>query len=117
MAVGVFLLSLAALVCVFPLSARAGELPALKVLSTPSCPACAQMHRIMDDLNSTYGSKIATEKINLFEHRDIAKQYNVKYVPHLLFVDEEGKVFKEKIGVIPLGEVLQTFKEGGIDMG
>jgi thioredoxin 1 len=105
------------LVFLFSTAAWAAELPSLKVLSTPSCPACAQMSRVVDEIDSQYGGKLATEKINLYEHRDIAKQYNVRYVPHLLFVDASGSVVKEKIGYVSLDEVLKTFQEAGIDIG
>jgi thioredoxin 1 len=100
----------------FPKALWAAELPALKVLSTPSCPACSQMGRILDELDSKYGDKVKTEKINLMEHRDIAKEYNVRYVPHLLFVDGAGKVVKEEVGYIPLDKVLATFKDAGINI-
>jgi thioredoxin 1 len=97
--------------------ACAGGLPSLKVLSTPSCPACAQMSRVVDEIGIQYEGKLLTEKINLNEHRDIAQKYNVRYVPHLLFVDASGDVVKEKIGYVPLDEVLNTFREAGIDVG
>jgi thioredoxin-like negative regulator of GroEL len=100
----------------FPALAHAAELPSLKVLSTPSCPACAQMYRVLDEIDSQYGGKLTTEKINLYEHRDIAQQYNVRYVPHLLFVDASGDVVKEKVGYVSLEEVLKTFQEVGINV-
>jgi thioredoxin 1 len=100
----------------FPVLANAAELPLLKVLSTPSCPACAQMSRVLDDIDIQYGDKLKTEKIDLYEHRDVAQQYNVRYVPHLLFVDASGNVVKEKIGCIPLEEVLKIFQEVGINV-
>ncbi|MDR1621775.1 MAG: thioredoxin family protein [Synergistaceae bacterium] len=101
----------------FPVPASAAALPALKVLSTPSCPACAQMYRVVDEIDSQYSGKLTTEKVNLYEHRDIAQQYNVRYVPHLLFVDASGSVVKEKVGYASLEEVLKTFQEAGIDVG
>jgi thioredoxin 1 len=102
---------------VFRGTAHGEGLPSLKVLSTPSCPACAQRYRMLDDLGAQYAGKVTTEKINLYEHQDVAKQYKVKYVPHLIFVDTDGKVVKEKIGAIPLDEVLETFREAGVELG
>jgi thioredoxin-related protein len=75
------------------------------------------MSRVVDEIDSQYGSKLATEKINLYEHRDIAKQYNVRYVPHLLFLDASGNVVTEKVGYVPLNEVLKIFQQAGIDVG
>ena len=104
------------LIMIFPRALYALELPSLKVLSTPSCPACAQMYRVLDELNSRYGDKVKTEKINLLEHRDIAKEFNVRYVPHLLFVDGDNKIIKEEVGYVPLDKVLATFKDAGINL-
>ena len=97
-------------------ASHASELPSLKVLSTPSCPACIQMYRILDELDSNYSGKVTTEKVNLLENRDIAKEFNVRYVPHLLFVDKDGKIFKEEVGYVPLDKVLATFKDAGINL-
>ena len=104
------------LVMIFPRVSRASELPLLKVLSTPSCPSCIQMYRVLDELNSRYGDKLKTEKINLLENRDIAKEFNVRYVPHLLFVDGDGKIVKEEVGYAPLDKVLTVFKDAGINL-
>ena len=90
--------------------------PMLKMLLAPSCPACASMELVLNDLDKDYAGKVATEKINLLEHREIAKQYNVRYVPHLLFLDANGSVFKEEVGVLSLDEVLQRFKEAGVNI-
>ncbi|MDR1730902.1 MAG: thioredoxin family protein [Synergistaceae bacterium] len=96
--------------------AEAETLPTLKVLSTPNCPACMQMARVLDVLNEKYAGKIQGEKVNLMEHRDLAQQYKVRYVPHLLFCDATGSVVKEKVGYIPLDEVLTTFREAGVSV-
>ena len=101
---------------VFPCVSHASELPVLRVLSTPTCPACAQMFRVLDELGSKYGGKLKTEKINLLEHRDIAKEFKVRYVPHVLFVDKDGKVVKEEVGHVPLEKVVTIFKDAGINL-
>jgi thioredoxin 1 len=109
-----FVLFVSLFAAIMPGRAQAAGLPSLKVLSTPSCPACAQMYRIVDDINDKYAGKLATEKINLYENREIAEQYKVRYVPHLLFMDASGTVVKEGVGYMPLDEVLKTFEEAGI---
>ena len=101
---------------VFSKAASASQLPALKVLSTPSCSACARMYRILDELDSRYGDKVTTEKINLLEHKDIAEEFKVRYVPYLLFIDKDGKVVKEEVGYLDLDKVLSTFKDAGISL-
>jgi thioredoxin-related protein len=74
------------------------------------------MYRVVDEINGKYAGKLSTEKIDLYERRDIAEKYKVRYVPHLLFMDASGNVLKEGIGYMPLDEVLKNFKEVGIDI-
>ena len=81
-----------------------------------SFPACAQMFRVLDELDGKYGDKLKTEKINLLEHRDIAKEFKVRYVPHVLFVDKDGKVVKEEVGHVTIDKVVANFKEAGISL-
>lgn len=72
------------------------------------------MSKVLDELNGKYGGKVVGEKIDVYENREAAQKYNVRYVPHLLFVDASGNVFKENIGYMALDEVVKAFKEGGI---
>ena len=102
-------------VLLFPAIAQAADaLPSLKMLSTPTCAVCARMTRTLDELNESYAGKVVAEKVNLFEHPDIAKEYNVRYVPTLLFIDGSGSVFKQEVGYMPVEKVLEIFKEAGI---
>ena len=103
-------------ILIFPKASRASQLPSLKVLSTPSCSVCFKMFRILDELDSRYGDKVKTEKIDLLEHQDIASEFNVRYVPHLLFLDKDGKIVKEEVGYLPLDKVLAAFKDSGINL-
>ncbi|NLL37874.1 MAG: thioredoxin family protein [Fretibacterium sp.] len=96
--------------------AYASSLPTLKMLSTPSCPACVQMSKVLDQLNAQYEGKLATEKVDVYEQPEIAQKYNVRYVPHLLFLDAEGKVVEQKVGYLSLEDVLKTFKASGIEI-
>ena len=74
------------------------------------------MSRVLDDLNQKYAGKVTTEKINVLEQQELARQYNVRYVPYLLFVAANGNVVKESVGYMPLEEVIKTFKEAGINL-
>ena len=72
------------------------------------------MSRVLDDLNQKYAGKLTAEKINVMEEQELARKHNVRYVPHLLFVDANGNVVKESVGYMPLDEVVKTFKEAGV---
>ncbi|MBR1671902.1 MAG: thioredoxin family protein [Fretibacterium sp.] len=94
--------------------AGAANLPTLKMLSTTTCPACAMMEPVLKDLADKYKGKVATEHVYLEDHPDVAKQYNVRYVPTLIFIDEKGNEVAQEVGYRSLDEVLAVFAQSGV---
>jgi thioredoxin-related protein len=72
------------------------------------------MAKVFDSINEKYAEKIFAEKIDISKKPELASEYNVKYVPHLLFVDEKGEVFKQEIGFMQEADVLLAFEKAGI---
>lgn len=89
-------------------------LPSVTMLSTETCPACAQMAKVLKEIDSQYSGKISTSHIYLEKNPDIAKKYEVRYVPTLLFKDSKGEVIDIKIGYMSLDAVLEVFRKSGI---
>lgn len=92
----------------------AAKLPTLKMLSTTTCPACKMMEPVLKEINAKYSGKLATEHVYLEEHPEVAKQYGVRYVPTLIYLDADGKEIAQEVGYKPLEEVLQTFAKAGV---
>ena len=90
-------------------------LPSVTMLSTKTCPACEQMEKVMKEINSQYSGKISTAHIYLEDNPDIAKKYNVRYVPTLLFKDASGKIVAQEIGYKNLDAVLAVFKKAKVN--
>ena len=65
----------------------------------------------MDEINDKYAGKLVAEKVNVEEHPEVAREYKVRYVPTLLFMDAEGKVVQQEVGYRSLDEVLEIFKK------
>ncbi|MCR5346874.1 MAG: thioredoxin family protein [Fretibacterium sp.] len=97
-----------------PAGAAKAKLPTLKMLSTTTCPACEMMEPVLKNLRTRYKGRIAIEHIYLEDHPDVARQYNVRYVPTLIFSDAKGKEFAQEIGYKSLDEVLAVFAKGGV---
>ena len=95
-------------------SAAYASLPSVTMLSTKTCPACAQMAKVLTQLNKDYGGKIKTSHIYLEDQPELAKEYQVRYVPMLIFRDSEGSEIAREIGYMPKGEVLKLFANKGI---
>jgi thioredoxin-related protein len=72
------------------------------------------MSKVLDSINQKYGDKIIAEKVDISDKRDIATEFKVRYVPHLLFIDAKGEVFKQEIGFMQEEDVLEAFEKAGI---
>ena len=110
-----FMKIFSALISVFVLSSVVyAATPSVTMLSTGTCPACRQMSKVLDEINSKYKNKISTSTVNLEKHPETAKEYNVRFVPMLIFKDSAGKEISRVIGYISLDEVLNVFHDAGV---
>ena len=97
-------------------SGASAALPSVTMLSTKTCPACEQMEAVMKELASQYAGKISTEHVYLEDHPDVAKKYNVRYVPTLLFRDGAGKIVAQEVGYRSVDGVLEVFRKAGVNI-
>jgi thioredoxin-related protein len=74
------------------------------------------MSKVLDSINEEYPEKLLAEKIDISNNRVLAEEYSVRYVPHLLFIDAEGKVFKQEIGYMKEEDVITAFDNAGINI-
>ena len=95
-------------------SCASAALPSVTMLSTKTCPACAQMEKVMKEISSQYSGKISTAHIYLEDNPDIARKYNVRYVPTLLFRDGSGKIIAQEIGYKNIDAVIAVFRKAGV---
>ena len=106
----------ATLFLIFALCSAACAAPSITMLSTKTCPACVQMSKVLKQINATYKGKITTTHIYLENNPDIAKKYNVRYVPTLIFRDADGKEFAQEIGYRSLNDVIKIFAKNGVNI-
>ena len=95
-------------------SCASAALPSVTMLSTKTCPACAQMEKVLKEINTKYAGHISTAHIYLEDNPSIAKKYNVRYVPTLLFRDASGKTIAQEVGYKDINAVLAVFRKAGI---
>ena len=106
---------LSALLMVMLVSSCAfAALPSVTMLSTKTCPACAQMEKVLKEINAKYSGQISTAHIYLEDNPDIAKKYSVRYVPTLLFRDASGKVVAQEVGYKDIDAVLAVFRKARV---
>ena len=91
-------------------------LPSVTMLSTKTCPACRQMLKVFTEINSEYADKITTEHIYLEDKPELIREYNIRYVPVLVFRDTEGNIAAQEIGYRSKGEILKIFEKAGVNI-
>lgn len=97
-------------------SAAFASLPTVIMLSTQDCPACMKMSGVLREINTQYRGRINTAHIYLENNPDIARKYNVRFVPTLIFRDSTGKEIAQEIGYRPANEVIKVFKDAGVNI-
>ena len=95
-------------------SAAFAALPSVTMLSTKTCPACQQMAKVLSDIDAKYSGQISTSHVYLEDKPELARKYNVRYVPMLIFKDANGKERAREVGYRSLKEVLNIFAKNGI---
>ena len=94
--------------------AGAASLPSVTMLSTKTCPACEQMSQVLNDIKAKYSGKVATYHFYLEDKPELAKEYNVRYVPMLIFRDASGREKAREVGYRSLDEVMKIFAKAGV---
>ena len=103
-----------ALLLVLLFGSAALAAPSVTMLSTKTCPACAQMAKVLKEIDKDYKGKISTAHIYLENNPDIATKYNVRYVPTLIFRDANGNEIAQEIGYKSESEVIKIFNSNGV---
>ena len=110
-----FILGILMLVITFTAgTAYSKNIPSITMLSTRNAPLTSQMERTLKELRAKFPGKVLTINVDLEDNPDIAKKYNVRYIPTLIFRNSNGKDIAQVIGYKTLDEVLATFSESGI---
>lgn len=67
------------------------------------CGPCKTLSPVMETSGLPY------TKINVDQNPETASQYNVRNIPTLIKVDENGKVLDKIVGVVPLSTIKNRF--------
>lgn len=115
-----FLTALAVVCLLLPSVTHADEAqkkPTLVELMSPGCPACAEMAKVLARFQEKHGDMIDIQRVNVREYPDVARLYQVRYVPTLVFLDEKGTMLEKRVGYMPLEALEKEWRDRGYDMG
>ena len=91
-------------------------LPTLIDLGTTTCTPCQMMIPVLEELRTNYKGKLNVEFINTADNQAKAQQYGITVIPTQIFFDNKNKEIFRHTGYFSTQEILDTFKDKGIDI-
>ena len=89
------------------------ELPKMWDFGSTNCIPCKTMKEILNPMMVDYKGKVDIRIINVYEEKELTKQFRISIIPTQVFMDAEGKELFRHIGVYPRDSIVAEFKEFG----
>lgn len=71
------------------------------------CQPCKQLDKILGTMKLPY----PIEKIDIDENRDVAIEYGIRGVPHMILLDENNNIVKRIGGVLTKEQLTEAFEQ------
>ncbi|MCR4438729.1 MAG: thioredoxin domain-containing protein [bacterium] len=89
--------------------------PTVLDLGSDSCVPCKMMKPIFAELEKEYKGKANILLLDVYEHRRLARQYQVRVIPTQVFFDHQGRVFWRHEGFMSKEEIVSKLRELGVE--
>lgn len=96
--------------------AKPKGLPKLIDLGAEKCIPCKMMVPVLAELKSEYKGKLDVVVIDTGKDPDATKKYRVVGIPTQIFYDAHGEEVARHMGFISKDDILDTFRQHGIDL-
>lgn len=100
---------------VTPLPEHTPGTPRLLDLGSKGCTACTMMEPVLEELRETCKGTLQVDFIDVWEHEQVSTDYGIEIIPVQIFFNEDGKELYRHQGFISAADILNKFKELGID--
>ena len=87
--------------------------PVLVDFGSNKCIPCRQLRPILKDVAQEFSGKAQVLIIDVFEHRDPAREYRIHLIPTLVFFNAQGKEVFRRSGVWDKGSIARKLSEAG----
>jgi len=88
-------------------------LPKMWDFGSEGCIPCKTMKQILDPMFADYEGKVDIRIINVYEEKELTKQFKIVTIPTQVFIDAAGTELFRHIGVYPRDSIVARFKEYG----
>jgi len=88
--------------------------PVLVDFGANKCIPCRQIRPILREIGKEYAGKAHVLIIDVWELRELARDYRIQLIPTLVFFDPAGKEVFRRPGVWDKNSIIQKLKEAGM---
>jgi thioredoxin 1 len=89
--------------------------PTLAEFGASTCIPCKEMKPILEELAAEYKGKLNVVIVEVYEHMDLARQYQIMAIPTQIFFDSRGREITRHMGLWPKEEIITYLRTQGID--
>ena len=89
--------------------------PTLAEFGSSTCIPCKEMKPILEELAKEYEGKLNVVIVEVYEHMDLARQYQIMAIPTQIFFDNSGKEITRHMGFWSEEEIIVQLEKMGID--
>ncbi len=89
--------------------------PTLAEFGSSTCIPCKEMKPILEELAVEYESELNVVIIEVYDHMDLTRQYQIMTIPTQIFFDSSGKEITRHIGFWSKEEIIAQLKKIGIE--
>ena len=95
--------------------ALSSGLPTLAEFGRGVCVPCKAMKPILEELAAEYEGKWNIVIVEIDDHMDQTRQYEIMVIPTQIFFDNSGKEITRHIGFLPKEDIITQLKKMGVD--
>jgi thioredoxin 1 len=88
--------------------------PVLVDFGANKCIPCRQIRPILREIDKEYKGKAHVLIIDVFEQRELARDYRIQLIPTLIFFDPSGKEVFRHVGAWDKNSMIQKLREAGV---
>jgi thioredoxin 1 len=88
--------------------------PVLVDFGSNKCIPCRQIRPILKEIEKEYDGKAHVLIIDVFENRELAREYRIQLIPTLVFFNRSGKEAFRRSGTWDKNSIVRKLREAGI---
>lgn len=88
-------------------------LPRLLELGSLKCVPCKMMAPILDEMKETFDGQLLVDFIDVWQHKGIGEQYDLRVIPTQIFFDSDGNELFRHEGFFAREDMLAKWQDLG----